>query len=65
MVMIATRFFDLIVGNNRLESIDGSINHNSMIMTMILEFINRPGRLSLATLFKTEDEVEKDMKIKR
>ena len=43
MVMIATRFFDLIVGNNRLESIDGSINHNSMIMTMILEFINRPG----------------------
>ena len=64
MIMIATRFLDLIVGNNRFQSIDGSIDHNSMTMTMILESINRPGRLSLATLFKTEDEVEKDMKIK-
>ena len=32
-MMIATRFFDSIVGNNRFQSIFGSIVHNSMIMT--------------------------------
>ena len=56
--MIATRFFGSIVGNNRLQSIFGSIKHNNMIVTcsmtdrifnstMILEEINQPGRLSL------------------
>ena len=33
MIMIATRFFDSIVGNNQFQSISGSIHHNSMIMT--------------------------------
>jgi len=33
MIMITTKFLDLIVGNNRFQSIFGSINHNSMIVT--------------------------------
>ena len=32
-IMIATRFLDSIVGNNQFQSIFGSINHNSMIVT--------------------------------
>ena len=31
--MIATRFLDSIVGNNQFQSIFGSIDHNSMIVT--------------------------------
>ena len=31
-IMIATRFLDLIVGNNRFQSILGSIDHNNMIV---------------------------------
>ena len=31
--MIATRFFDSIVGNNQFQSIFGSIDNNSMIVT--------------------------------
>ena len=34
MVMIVTRFLDLIVGNDWFQSIFGSIDHNSMIMTL-------------------------------
>ena len=60
-IMIATRFLDSVVGNNRFQSIFCSIHHNIMIvtysmttrifkLTMILELINGPGRLSLATL---------------
>ena len=48
-IMIETRFLDLIVGNNQFQSIFGSIDHNSMIVTtrifnstMILELIYRP-----------------------
>ena len=32
-IMIVTRFLDSIVGNNRFQSIFGSIDHNSMIVT--------------------------------
>ena len=32
-IMIATRFVYSIVGNDRLQSISGSIDHNSMIVT--------------------------------
>ena len=32
-IMIATRFLDSIVGNNRFQSIFGSIDHNSVIVT--------------------------------
>ena len=32
-IMIATRFLDSIVGNNRFQSIFGSIDHNSMNVT--------------------------------
>ena len=31
-IMITSRFLDFIVGNNRLPSIFGSIDHNSMIV---------------------------------
>ena len=32
-IMIATRFFELIVSNNRFKFIIGSIDHNRMIVT--------------------------------
>ena len=32
-IMIATRFLDSNVGNNRFQLIFGSIDHNSMIVT--------------------------------
>ena len=32
-IMIATKFLDLIFGNNRFQKIFGSINHKSMIVT--------------------------------
>ena len=32
-IMIVTRFLDSIVGNNRFQSIFGSIDHNSIIVT--------------------------------
>ena len=48
-IMIETRFLDFIVSNNQFQSIFGSIDHNSMIVTtrifnstMILELIYRP-----------------------
>jgi len=33
MIMIETRFLDSIVGKNRFQSIFGSIDHNSTIVT--------------------------------
>ena len=41
-IMIATRFLDLIVGNNRFQSIFGSIDHNSMVVTysMTIRILN-------------------------
>ena len=63
--MIPTRFLNSIIGNNQFQSIFGSIDHNSMIVTsmktrifnstMILEMINRPGRLSIATLVSSKE----------
>ena len=32
-IMIATRFLDLIVGNNRFQSIIGAMDHNSILVT--------------------------------
>ena len=31
--MVVTRFLDSIVGNNRFQSLFGSLDHNSMIVT--------------------------------
>ena len=41
-IMIAARFLDSTVGNNRFQSIFGSIDHNGRIFnsTMILESID-------------------------
>ena len=57
--MIVTIFLDLIVGNNLFQSIFGSIDHNSMIVTtrifnliMILELINRSGLANLYSAYR-------------